>query len=93
MGIPTGGIQEWGTDGSPFKGQLTYTMVPILTFIQSYLILYRYRNSDTYYANSSSVLTGINYWMVADKTLHWSRLILWGTIAFTQLFSVFGIWI
>ena len=67
-------------------------MVPIVTFLQSYLILFRFRKSDSVYANSSGVFTGINYWMVADKTLHWSRLVLWGWIGLQQLLSIFGIW-
>ena len=30
--------------------------------------------------------------MVADKTLHWSRLVLWGWIGLMQLLSLFGVW-
>lgn len=77
----------------PMAGQLTYTMVAIMSSVMITLDLYRYNDASTRYSewDNISASPGTNYWQYACQLASYSSLAFWMIASITSLLAINGI--
>ena len=77
-------------DMSPFGSNLAYFMVAGGAAFNAFQYGMRYRSKSTYY-DDAKIGTDTNWWKTSDQLRNYGGLVLFGTLAVTQLLAMFGI--
>ena len=84
---------EWIMAADPMTGQITYTMVAIMSASMIALDMFRYNPSSTYYAEWANAFAapGTNYWQYANEAVRYTSLAFWVIASLSQLLSIAGV--
>ena len=84
---------EWIMMADPMTGQITYTMVAIMSAAMIALDMFRYNPSSTYFAGWDNIAAspGTNYWQYSVEAVRYTSLAFWVIASLSQLLSIAGV--